>query len=431
MKRFLTICICFLLTFTCITASAVTLEVDGKKLDSPMIFKDSTAFVPLSAMAKLLNKRIDTDKNTNSVFVNGINLFAKKGEAVSIYIDGKKYDMPSSDMQSVVQNGEVYLPAHILADAFGKTPVWYSETASLVLTDADNSSAISSPDEKTTYVIINKANKKALTVTPDGLTLTKFTNEKNQHFTFIPTEYDGYYHIRSAENGNNLDVYAHGVSAGVQIITWEQGEGDNQKFTLTPLTDGTLISARSCLLPIEPYKDTIVQNTRNDLSDAQKWIIAPFDEYSAERKKPEKLIISYTPPADKDEDVPAPYRTFTLGGNALSDTGSLTAALSDGSDAQKWELNEYSKDVYIITNLSTGKSLDVSARSLEDGGAVITWQTNSDANQRWILEQNGDGTYYIKSAYSSLYLTLKEDGSLIQSAKNPALKQRWDVKGVK
>lgn len=433
MKKVLLLILSLILCLSHITANAVMLEVDGVQVDSDMIFQDSTAYVPLSSMAEALGLRIDFDERSQSVFVNGINLFPEKSEEVKVYIDGKKY-IPSGSIATplLMQNGEVYLPAHLLAEAFGKEAVWYKDTATLVLTTPIPQVVPTVLDANKTYAIINRGTGVALTAGENSLSVQEFTKSANQEFKFVATEFEGYYNIQSVSTGNNLDVNAHGTTPGVSIITWAPGTGDNQKFMVEDIPGGTLISARSCHLPIEPNGSGVLQNTRSE-TDNQKWQIVEFTSYTGKdvKEPAEKLIIEYTPPVQtQTTEETAPYRTFTLGDVVLTDSDGLKMTAPDNSNAQKWLVTEYSEGVYVIENLATVKSVDVNAQSLIAGDPIITWQTSKDANQRWIFEKNGDSTYYIKSAHSDLYLTVTDDNTLIQQVKDMALKQRFTITGV-
>ena len=72
-------------------------------------------------------------------------------------------------------------------------------------------------------------------------------------------------------------------------------------------------------------------------------------------------------------------------------------------------------------------NLDVSGQSLNAGDPIITWYAGPDPNQRWILEEQSDGTYLIKSVHSSLYLTIDQNNSIIQSYRNASMKQGWTL----
>ncbi len=426
MKKFISVLLCVFLLLS-ISVHAVNLEVEGVTVDSDMIFSDSTAYVPLSSVAEALGVRYSFDEKTQSAFVNGINLFPQEGEEIKVYIDGEKYTPAGNMADSVlVRNGMVYLPAHMAAEAVGMEAKWYADTATLVFTKKLLPVADTVVEENKTYAIVNLDTHQALTAGDNSLSVQDYTKNANQEFKFIKTEFDGYYHIQSVLTGKNIDVNNHGTTPGVSIITWDMGTGDNQKFTLENVSGGTLISARSCHLPIEPKGDGVIQNTKT-VSDKQKWVIIPFgNDFNQTSSSAVKLEINYTPPKTEEKSE-APYRTFSIGDIYLSDIDGLKALANDNSDSFKWTLIEYSEGVYVIENITTQKSVDVSARSLVAGDPIITWQTSRDTNQRWIFEKNGDGTYYIKSVHSALYLTLTDDNRLVQEAKNNSLKQRWTV----
>ncbi|MBQ7876451.1 MAG: RICIN domain-containing protein [Clostridia bacterium] len=426
MKKFISVLLCVFL-LSSISVSAVNLEVEGVMVDSDMVFSESTAYVPLSSIAEALGVRYAFDQKTQSAFINGINLFPDEGEDITVYVNGEKYT-PSDNFATplLVRNGMVYLPAHLAAEAVGMEAKWYADTATLVFTKKQLPVADTVVEENKTYAIVNLDTGKALTAGDNSLSAEDYTKSANQEFKFIKTEFDGYYHIQSVLTGKNLDVNSHGTTPGVSIITWDMGTGDNQKFALENVAGGTLISARSCHLPIEPKGSGVIQNTKT-VSDNQKWVIIPFgDSFNQSSSPAVKLEINYTPPKEEEKSE-APYRTFSIGDMYLSDIDGLKALANDNSDSFKWTLIEYAEDVYVIENITTQKSVDVNARSLVAGDPIITWQTSRDTNQRWIFEKNGDGTYYIKSVHSALYLTLTDDNKLVQEAKNPSLKQRWTI----
>ncbi|MBR5535300.1 MAG: RICIN domain-containing protein [Clostridia bacterium] len=426
MKKIISLILCVML-LSGVSATAVNLEIDGNGTEADMVFKDGTAYVPLVSVAEAMGTRYSFDKKTQSAFVNGINLFPKEDGNIKVYVNGKLYP---NTQDAFVRSGSVYLPAHLAADATGMDAKWYADTATLVFSKKTMPLAAFTPQEGKSYAIINLDTKTALTAGENSLSHTDYTKTENQSFRFIKTEFDGCYHIQSVQTGKNLDVNAHGTTPGVSIITWEMGTGDNQKFFVENAPGGTLISARSCHLPIEVKPDGgIMQNTKT-LSDSQKWVIIPFGEdYTSVTSVPQRMDITYTPPVE-DDALKLPFRTFSIGDMYLSDIDGLKAMANDNSDSFKWKLAEYSKDVYVIENVTTQKSLDVNARALTQGASIITWQTSRDTNQRWILEKNGDGSCYIKSVHSGLYLTLTEEGALIQQVKDAALKQRWTVTGT-
>lgn len=424
MKKLFLLTLVICLAFSSVTAFAYGVTIDLAETDCDMIFLSDTVYLSVEDIASALGKNTHWDERTQSIFANGIYLFPKKGDGVTVYVDGEK----KIEGKAVLQDGKTYLPAHVTAAAFELSAAWDDALGTVLLTTASPSSAGFTVDTQKTYAIINKASGKALSAPETGLTAEDYAKTAYQEFRFIETEFEGYYHIQSVASGKNLDVNSHGTTPGVSIITWETGTGDNQKFTVETVPGGTLISARSCHLPIEPSGSGIIQNTRT-LSSNQKWDIIQFgtDYVKKEITPGEKLVVTTIPQKPEKLVEKETYRVFSIGEQTLTDTQGLSLTEEEATASEMWTLTEISADVYVITNLATGKSLDVSARSLDEGGSIITYSTNSDANQRWILEAASDGTYLIKSVHSSLYLTIGEDGALIQMGQNSDLKQKWTV----
>ena len=58
---------------------------------------------------------------------------------------------------------------------------------------------------------------------------------------------------------------------------------------------------------------------------------------------------------------------------------------------------------------------DVNGASQKEGVTIIQWTNSGALNQRWIFEE-AEGGYYIKSAFSNLYVTAT-DGVITQEVK--------------
>jgi pectate lyase C len=55
---------------------------------------------------------------------------------------------------------------------------------------------------------------------------------------------------------------------------------------------------------------------------------------------------------------------------------------------------------YVIVNQHSGKALDVSARSQDDGANIIQWTYGGGTNQQWDVNNLGNGYYSIRAAHS-------------------------------
>lgn len=293
MKKAVLLILSVLLICMALPVSAAKISVNGNEAEGDIVFFDSTAYVSVEEMAKMLNLTVDYDEKTDSVFVNGIDTTARKGKGTTLYVNGLKYTPTDLAAKYKVIDSKLYLPAHIAAEAFSQTVEWSDETKTLKFTKNEKSVNAIEIDENKTYAIINAETGKAITAGDMDISTNNFTRAKNQKFQFVKSEVEGYYHIRNVATGKNLDVYNHGTTPGVKIIVWDQGAGDNQKFSVEFTSGGAIISARSCHLPIEDYEGGILQNAKHD-GDNQKWLIVEFNKYEKSQEKAEKLVIEYT-----------------------------------------------------------------------------------------------------------------------------------------
>lgn len=387
-------------------------DVNGNKVDPVII--DGTTYLPIRAIANALDLDVQWDDATKTVFINGVSVLAKKTDVINIFINGGRFiptDVNGNVVNPIIIDGTTYVPVRAIGEAFDKEVAWDGETKTVTLTTKAApviETTVISKDK--TYAFINKATGKALTAT-DHYTLeyTDFTESAAQGFKFVPcSDIDGFYFIRSISNGQCFDVSGHSTTPGGEIITWDSTGADNQKFAYKDVEGGVVIYSYSSGLPVEATDTNTIQSSMT-YEPIQLWSIVEFEA-------PVTQVVQTT----------GAYRTFSISGNYLTDNGSLMVKSGDSSNSQKWRLVEVSDSEYLITNLATDMSVDVSGQSLNAGDPIITWYTSSDPNQRWILEKQGDNTYLIKSVHSGLYLTIS-NGTLVQTYRDSAAQQVWTM----
>ncbi len=427
MKKLVLFALILSMLFSCFTVLAddeIIVELDGVKIDCkdangnpvPPILVGGTTYVPVRAIATALNLDIQWDGVTQSIFINGVSVLAKKTDTINIFINGAKF-IPTDKNGNVVnpfyQSGTNYLPVRAIGEAFGKDVVWDGVNRVVRLTTPPEpviEYTVISKDKL--YAFVNVKSGKALTAT-DHNTVVMSDFDKNstaQGFKFVPASRDGYYNIQSVFNNQNFDVSEHSTTAGTEIITWDSTGADNQVFTYRDIEGGTLVYSLSSGLPIEPGVDKLIQNT-NTNDPVQLWKITEINP----------------PVQEKPVATSGAYRTFTVGNMLLSDNGGLVIANANNQNSQKWKLTEVGDSEYLITNLATEMAIDVSGQSMNAGDAIGTWYLNQDPNQRWMLEKQADGTYLIKSVHSGLYLTATDNNTLIQTYRSANLKQAWTM----
>lgn len=90
---------------------------------------------------------------------------------------------------------------------------------------------------------------------------------------------------------------------------------------------------------------------------------------------------------------------------------------------------------YTIKSVNSGKALDVSGRSMNNGGNVIQYSYGGGNNQKWYLEKQSNGYYVIKSVNSNKVLDVawgsKDNGANVQQCDyygNAC--QQWELRKV-
>ena len=140
---------------------------------------------------------------------------------------------------------------------------------------------------------------------------------------------------------------------------------------------------------------------------------------------------------------PGTYRiTNVNSGKALEVGGSGTA---NGDNAQQWTYADYAHQqwdvqengdgTYRLINVNSGKALDVANVSTSAGANVHQWDYVGGANQHWRIESNGDGTYQLLADHSGLALDVNgggtADGTNVQQwTPNGLDPQHWILESV-
>lgn len=95
-----------------------------------------------------------------------------------------------------------------------------------------------------------------------------------------------------------------------------------------------------------------------------------------------------------------------------------------GYPNQKWFLTKEANGSYVIKSAATGKVVDVEAKSKSNGGNVLQWQYNGGANQQWYIESVGNGYYKIINVNSGKALDVSD-----HSMADNANVLQWEYKG--
>lgn len=132
------------------------------------------------------------------------------------------------------------------------------------------------------------------------------------------------------------------------------------------------------------------------------------------------------------------YTAPGSGSSKSSNTGNNSSNNNNNSNNNNYSSNSGSfdsKQTYVIKSVNSGKALDVSWGSKDNGANVLQYTYHGYQNQKWYLEKQSNGYYVIKCANSGKVLDVawgsKDDGANVQQCEyygNAC--QQWELRKV-
>ena len=99
-------------------------------------------------------------------------------------------------------------------------------------------------------------------------------------------------------------------------------------------------------------------------------------------------------------------KALNVSGGSYNDGARIEQYTYYGWNSQKWQLVSCGNGYYSIKNVATGKVLDVLSNSIYDGAYCVQWTENQGWNQQWSFEKTWDSYYKIKNRNSSKILDI-------------------------
>ena len=128
-------------------------------------------------------------------------------------------------------------------------------------------------------------------------------------------------------------------------------------------------------------------------------------------------------------------KALDISGGSTQDGAKLLQWQYTGAENQQWRLVPVSPDSYIIVSAKSSKALDVPGHSTSNGTQIEQWTYNGGANQHWRLIELGNNDYKIESVESGKVLDVlnasTSDGAPVQQyGYGQAMNQRWRIDGL-
>ena len=249
--------------------------------------------------------------------------------------------------------------------------------------------------------------------------LAKAVNKKEQVFSLKYND-DGTYVIKPTFSGRTLDIEGKGVKDGTKVQEYRDVGGENQRWKIKDAGDGSYTIEATYVdnFCMSVNGNDIVMK-KNNGSDKQKFKIVPYE------RTENPLVYDGT------------YKiTTAISSNMALDVIDGSKEAKKGVQIwnnfhvlnQKFILKHLGNNVYTIEVAHSDMALELAT----DGSNVVRQNTKRDVpEQKWKLEDAGNGYYYILSEYDNalclnVYGAYTENGTKVQAyRKNGNDNEKW------
>ncbi len=239
----------------------------------------------------------------------------------------------------------------------------------------------------------------------NGTNVDIYSNLQDESQVFTVTyKGNGYYSIINKYSNKSLDCQNGNTVSGTNVQTYEYDNVDQKQWIIKESGDGqsfNIISKNSGLyLDVKSGDSANYSNVQVHIgnnTNAQKWKFVAYNNPKNSSIKDGNYHI-----------VSKLNKNFGLDVAVALDDDAINVRLYNNiyDSNQVFNVVYLNDGYYKITNVKTGKSLDVASASAYKG-ANLQQYTYKDVNQqKWIIEDSGDNkNYYISSKNAGLYLT--------------------------
>ena len=239
----------------------------------------------------------------------------------------------------------------------------------------------------------------------NGTNVDIYSNLQDESQVFTVTyKGNGYYSIINKYSNKSLDCQNGNTVSGTNVQTYEYDNVDQKQWIIKESGDGqsfNIISKNSGLyLDVKSGDSANYSNVQVHIgnnTNAQKWKFVAYNNPKNSSIKDGNYHI-----------VSKLNKNFGLDVAGALDDDAINVRLYNNiyDSNQVFNVVYLNEGYYKITNVKTGKSLDVASASAYKG-ANLQQYTYKDVNQqKWIIEDSGDNkNYYISSKNAGLYLT--------------------------
>lgn len=259
----------------------------------------------------------------------------------------------------------------------------------------------------------------------------KFILKKAYPMSGEKTIEDGVYELSAKGNINeSIDIFNGSKDENIQIQLWESNFTDSQKFLIKYVGNGyykiiSKVSGKALTVEnTSPQKGSSIVQRKDENLDTQKWII-------------------------KKNDINT-YYIYSKCGNLCIDVPN--GDTTKGTKLQLWSENGTSSQKFIFIkrevkgqktiedgiykiNLKNNKVFDIDGGKFSTGANLQTWANSNVQQQKFRVKYNDDGTYTIIAIHSAKALDVQNGGTSVytnvwQYDINGTINQKWIIQDV-
>mgnify|MGYP004534834039 CR=1 FL=1 len=277
-----------------------------------------------------------------------------------------------------------------------------------------------------------------------GIQLYSSNGTDAQRYNIQKTS-DGYYTIQNVKSDLYLTLYTTwaDLRSGQKVTQRGYTGGMSQKWCLEQNSDGTytVVSAMDSNMALDvtdgkARNGALIQAWDSNGTAAQHW---RFSSAKTARQRLDALAASSKGTvAAGTYEVRSAVRSSAVFDAANGYTSNGTAVqvyASNGTDAQRWNVEVGSDGYLTIKNAKSGLALDVTDGEAYSGAKLQLWQPNGTRAQKWVAVADGKGVKLVSALDEGLVVDLpsgsaKNGNQLQLYSANGTAAQRWAFDSV-
>ena len=277
-----------------------------------------------------------------------------------------------------------------------------------------------------------------------GIQLYSSNGTDAQRYNIQKTS-DGYYTIQNVKSDLYLTLYTTwaDLRSGQKVTQRSYTGGVSQKWCLEQNSDGTytVVSAMDSSMALDvtdgkARNGALIQAWDSNGTAAQHW---KFSAAKTARQRLDALAASSKGTvAAGTYEVRSAVKSSAVFDAANGYTSNGTAVqvyASNGTDAQRWNVEVGSDGYLTIKNAKSGLALDVTDGEAYSGAKLQLWQPNGTRAQKWVAVADGKGVKLVSALDEGLVVDLpsgsaKNGNQLQLYSANGTAAQRWAFDSV-